>query len=68
MSLALPDLFFTLGLAMLLIDGAMRNVIADPVFSYVLAGFLYLSLQTSSIKAGTLNFTHVNRPSATAPA
>jgi len=63
-----PDLFFTLGLGMLLIDGTMRNVIADPVFSYVLAGFLFQSLTTSAVKAGTPVFTHLDRPNGPVPA
>jgi hypothetical protein len=45
--ISFTEMFFTLGLGISLLDGIMRNVLADPAFSYVLAGFLYHHLTAS---------------------
>ena len=41
--------FFTFTLAFYLMDGLLRNVVVDPMFSYVLAGFLFFQFHTKRL-------------------
>ncbi len=50
------ELFFSFTLSLYLLDGLLRNVFVDPVFSYVLAGYIFYRCNTKvltvSVEAG----------------
>ena len=49
--LDLAEMAFALTLLLYLIDGLLRNVLVDPLFSFVLAGFLYCVMRRPAAEA-----------------